>query len=88
MGTAVAIGRPDGWWRDAVTYRVDPPIQYEGRVTDHVVVAAGDQYAMGETTAIYPSDARGEVLCWRELGALRGMDMDLALARAGYEVRR
>lgn len=77
----------------AALYKMNPPLvetNYEGVVTEHafVVVSATDVMYSGPETYIFAADQDGHIEDGGELdGSYRGgLDHDLALANAGYEV--
>lgn len=72
----------------AKLYKVDPPVDYDDKKTDHVAVSAVNSVWACETY-IFPANEKGDVLDWGELpGSQRG-DAGHAevLEQAGYEVQ-
>jgi hypothetical protein len=94
MKTAQKIKRMNNFRGIAVLYRCNPPLIpfTNGPGVDssyaNVVVSSVETSAEGPTTAVFGSDADGNVLCWIELqGSARGIvTHHEALAAAGYEV--
>jgi len=76
------------WNGDASLYRLDPPMEDQGRKIEFVVVSAVNALYSGPETYVFEADEKGTVSNWGELdGSFRGsLDHAEALGNAGYEV--
>lgn len=85
---ATLIKNLAGWTGDARLYKVDPPMTYDDKKTNYVVVSATTAVFSGPETYIFPANQHGEILNWLELpGSFRGgLDHTSALEGAGYSI--
>lgn len=69
-------------------YWLDPPMEYEDKTIEYVVVSATNVIFSGPETYIFAADSQGEVEDWEDLpGSFQGgLDHTAALADAGYVV--
>ncbi len=85
MPTATFIKSLPEWRGDARLYKLDPPMEDDGRKHEHVVVSAVSVFGEPETY-IFPANQDGAVTDFGELpGSEKGsLNHESALSRAGY----
>lgn len=88
MNTTTYIKHLADFTGDARLYKLNPPLEYDGQLTEFIVVSAADVLLSGPETYIFPADVAGKIISWGELDeSFRGgLDHNAALFGAGYEV--
>jgi hypothetical protein len=88
MYAELIIDSLPGFRGHASLYKLTPPITYDGRSIEHVVVSSvGDDWVC--ETYIFEADSAGEVKNWGELpGSYKGgVGHECALFGAGYQIK-